>query len=91
MEEICWHVSSVDCPCSPSPLLPLFLLLLLLFPPPPPPSLIPLPSSFSSSSILADDRADIPYESAWLSADPIDQETEEAALKLGAKLLENRG
>ena len=41
--------------------------------------------------ILADDRADIPYESAWLSADPIDQETEETALKLGAKLLENRG
>ena len=40
--------------------------------------------------ILAEDRADIPYESAWLSADPIDQETEEAAQRIGAKLLENR-
>lgn len=40
--------------------------------------------------ILAEDRAEIPYESAWLSADPIDQETEEAAQRIGAKLLENR-
>ncbi len=40
--------------------------------------------------ILAEDRTEIPYESAWLSADPIDQETEEAARRIGAKLLENR-
>lgn len=41
--------------------------------------------------ILAEDRADIPYESAWLSSDPIDQETEEAAQKIGADLLAGRG
>ena len=41
--------------------------------------------------ILAEERADIPYESAWLSAEPIDQETEEAALRIGAELLARRG
>ena len=41
--------------------------------------------------ILAEDRADIPYESAWLSGDPIDQETEEAARRIGAELLAGRG
>lgn len=40
--------------------------------------------------ILADDRGDIPYESAWLSGDPIDQEAEEMARRIGAKLLENQ-
>ena len=40
--------------------------------------------------ILAEDRADIPYESAWLSAEPIDQETEEAAARIGSELLESR-
>ena len=37
--------------------------------------------------LLAGDREIIPYESAFLSTDPIDQETEETALRIGAELL----
>lgn len=33
--------------------------------------------------VLTDDGEDIPYETAWLSADPIDQETEEAIREMG--------
>jgi len=40
--------------------------------------------------IIAEDRADIPYESAWLSAEPVDQETEEEALRIGLEILQSR-
>ncbi len=40
--------------------------------------------------ILAEDRADIPYESAWLSAEPVDQETEEEAIRIGREVLRSR-
>ena len=33
--------------------------------------------------VLASDGETIPYETAWLSADPIDQETEEAIREMG--------
>lgn len=34
--------------------------------------------------ILAEEREAIPYETAWLSADPLDQETEEMIREMGA-------
>jgi len=40
--------------------------------------------------ILAEDREDIPYETAWLDGDPIDQETEESAVRVGMELLKAR-
>lgn len=40
--------------------------------------------------VLAGDGEDIPYESAFLSADPIDQETEEAGVRIGRELLASR-
>ena len=37
--------------------------------------------------IAAEDRERIPYETAWLNADPIDQETEEFALGIAKRYL----
>lgn len=38
--------------------------------------------------ILAEDRADIPYETAWLSQDPVDQADEALALQMADRYFE---
>ena len=40
--------------------------------------------------MLAGEREEIPYESAFLSADPIDQETEETGIRIGREFLASR-
>ena len=39
---------------------------------------------------FAEEFENIPYETAWLSGDPIDQETEETAQRIGRDFLESR-
>ena len=39
---------------------------------------------------VAEEMGDIPYETAWLSGEPRAQETEEAAIRIGKKLLAGR-
>ena len=44
-------------------------------------------SSLQPGWILADDRADIPYETAWLSSDPVDQTDEAIAQQMADDLV----